>query len=326
MPCSFILKYPSPKITWSSTSMPIICAAPASLRVTSRSSLLGSTLPLGWLCASTTPAALALMAGLKTSLGWTRDAESVPTEIVGNPITSFLVFKSTATKFSRSRLAIRPLKRPSTSAGDDITGRPGLRTLPSLFPNSTAARMVHALASPIPCSPSKSCTETPCKPKRSPLAEMTCPASSTAVLSLVPAPNRMPSNSALESASGPSDSNRSRGLSSGGSCFMVYLRPSTSVFYIIQAQVTGGSWVGDSGAGEHSGGEGERETYHVGVIARDPLDERCGSSLHGVSSCLADALCVAYVGCDLGGIEGSHAYRGGRVTKGEIFSPCDGDA
>src|SRR5215210_1668219 len=175
------------------------------------------------------------MAGLKTSRGWTRDAESVPTEIVGNSITSFLVFKSTATKFSRSRLAIRPLKRPSTSSGDDIMGRPGLRTLPNLLPNSTAARVLHALASPIPCNPSRSCTETPCNPKRSPLSEMTCPASATAVFSLLPVPRRMASNSALESASGPSDNSRSRGLSSGGSCLMVYLRVPTLVFYIIQA-------------------------------------------------------------------------------------------
>jgi hypothetical protein len=79
------------------------------------------------------------------------------------------------------------------------------------------------------------CTETPCNPKRSPLCEMTCPASSTAVISLLPVPNRMPSNSALESASGPSDNSRSRGLSSGGSCLMVYLRVPTVVFYIIQA-------------------------------------------------------------------------------------------
>jgi hypothetical protein len=79
-----------------------------------------------------------------------------------------------------------------------------------------------------------SCIETPCNPKRSPLSEMTCPASSTAVFSLLPVPNRMPSNSALESASGPSDNSRSRGLSSGGSCLIVYLRPCTSVFYIIQ--------------------------------------------------------------------------------------------
>src|ERR687893_2867315 len=79
------------------------------------------------------------------------------------------------------------------------------------------------------------CTETPCNPKRSPLSEMTCPASSTAVVSLLPVPKRMPSNSALESASGPSDNSRSRGLSSGGSCLMVYLRVPTTVFYIIQA-------------------------------------------------------------------------------------------
>src|SRR5688500_2949009 len=63
---------------------------------------------------------------------------------------------------------------------------------------------------------------------------MTCPASSTAVLSLLPVPRRMASNSALESASGPSDNSRSRGLSSGGSCLMVYLRGPTVVFYLIQ--------------------------------------------------------------------------------------------
>src|SRR5919112_4221869 len=79
-----------------------------------------------------------------------------------------------------------------------------------------------------------SCIETPCNPKRSPLSEMTCPASSTAVVSLLPVPKRMPSNSALESASAPSDKSRSRGLSSGGSSLMVYLRVPTAVFYIIQ--------------------------------------------------------------------------------------------
>ena len=80
----------------------------------------------------------------------------------------------------------------------------------------------------------RTCMETPCNPKRSPLSEMTCPASSTAVLSLLPVPRRMASNSALESASGPSDNNRSRGLSSGGSCLMVYLRGPTTVFYLIR--------------------------------------------------------------------------------------------
>jgi hypothetical protein len=79
------------------------------------------------------------------------------------------------------------------------------------------------------------CTETPCKPKRSPLSEMTCPASATAVSSLLPVPSRIASNSALDSASGPSDNSRSLGLSSGGSSLMVYLRVPTLVFYIIQA-------------------------------------------------------------------------------------------
>ena len=81
----------------------------------------------------------------------------------------------------------------------------------------------------------RSCTETPCNPKRSPLSEMTCPASATAVSSLLPVPNRIASNSAPESASAPSDKSRSRGLSSGGSSLMVYLRVPTAVFYIIQA-------------------------------------------------------------------------------------------
>src|SRR5215211_7108517 len=80
----------------------------------------------------------------------------------------------------------------------------------------------------------RTCIETPCNPKRSPLSEMTCPASSTAVFSLLPVPRRIASNSALESASGPSAKSRSRGLSSGGSCLMVYLRVPTVVFYIIQ--------------------------------------------------------------------------------------------
>ena len=93
----------------------------------------------------------------------------------------------------------------------------------------------------------RTCIDTPCNPKRSPLSEMTCPASSTAVCSLLPVPKRMPSNSALESASGPSDNSRSRGLSSRGSCFIVYLRPSTVVFYIIRTfRTLNDSYVGGS--------------------------------------------------------------------------------
>ena len=106
------------------------------------------------------------------------------------------------------------------------------------FPTSCRTRRRPRLYTPWPpryrAMPSRSWTETPCNPKRSPLSEMTCPASSTAVLSLLPVPSRMASNSALESASGPSDKSRSRGLSSGGSCLMVYLRGPTMVFYLIQ--------------------------------------------------------------------------------------------
>src|SRR5215211_2891251 len=70
-----------------------------------------------------------------------------------------------------------------------------------------------------------SCIETLYRPNRSPFSEITPLASSTAVFSVLPLPKRMPRSSALERASGPSESRRSRGLSSGGSCFMVYRRP-----------------------------------------------------------------------------------------------------
>src|SRR5215203_3489462 len=312
--------------------MPIISAASDSLLVTSRSSRLGSTLPLGWLCASTTLAALARMAGLKTSRGWTSDAESVPTEIVGNSITSFLVFKSTATKFSRSRLAIRPLKRPSTSSGDDITGRPGLRTLASRLPNSTAARTMQALASPIPCTSLKSCTDAPCNPKSPPLSEITCCPSSTAVCSLLPMPNNIPNNSAAESASGPSARSRSRGLSSGGSSLMVYRRRSTLVFYIKRSFriLNDGCLVSDfrmwySGAGEHSAGEGQGQAHDVGVIAADPLDEGACPSLDGVSSGLPHALSVTDVGFYFRRVESAQFHRGDGVADGEVFASSDGD-
>ena len=47
------------------------------------------------------------------------------------------------------------------------------------------------------------------------------------------------SNSALESASGPSDNSRSRGLSSGGSCLIVYLRPCTSYSILYRSRPSG---------------------------------------------------------------------------------------
>src|SRR5215217_7348965 len=71
------------------------------------------------------------MAGLKTSLGWTRQEERVPIETVGLAITAFFVFKRTTTKRSRSRWAILPRSRTSTSGGPEITGRlgPGSETI-----------------------------------------------------------------------------------------------------------------------------------------------------------------------------------------------------
>src|SRR5829696_262737 len=90
---------------------------------------------------------------------------------------------------------------------------------------------------------------------------MTSPACSTAVFSRLPIPNKSPRSSPSESAEGPAVRSRSRGLSSGGSCFIVYLRrpifspliPTNTVLLKYTAR------------------EREREAHHVGVVALDCL-------------------------------------------------------
>src|SRR5215210_7801239 len=74
------------------------------------------------------------MAGLKTSRGWTREEESVPTETVWVPITAFLVSSKTTTKRSLSRWAIRGRSRRSTSPGEEITGLWGAGSETILLP------------------------------------------------------------------------------------------------------------------------------------------------------------------------------------------------
>lgn len=91
--------------------MPTILLTSTSLLVLSRSSRLGWTFPDGWLWASISWAALAFIAGLNTSRGWMGQEDKVPTAIVGLPMTSFFVFKSRQTKFSRSRSERRSLRR-----------------------------------------------------------------------------------------------------------------------------------------------------------------------------------------------------------------------
>lgn len=83
--------------------MPKISPASTSRRMTVRSSELGLTSPEGWLCASRTLAAEAFTAGLKISRGWTSEELRVPTEIVGEAMTRFLVSSRITMKVSRSR-------------------------------------------------------------------------------------------------------------------------------------------------------------------------------------------------------------------------------
>src|SRR3712207_2036185 len=209
---------------------------------------------------------------------------------MGVSVTSFLVFKSTTTKFSRSRLAMRPLSNLSTSAGDDTTGRSGLRTCPIRRPSSSAASMMQAFASPMPLTFVSSCTETSLRPCRPPAALMTSPASSTAVFSRLPIPNKSPRSSPSESAEGPAVRSRSRGLSSGGSCFMVYLRRSIfSPLIPTNTELL-----------KYTAREREREAHHVGVVALDPLYEERRFPLYGVPPGLPDALPELDVGGDLG--------------------------
>ncbi len=126
-------------------------------------------------------------------------------------------------------------------------------------------------------------------PKRSPLSEITSLASSTAVFSRLPIPKRMPISSALDRAAGPSESNRSLGRSSGGSCFMVYLRRSTTGILIPTHPE----------ALQHPYRQRERQADDVRVIADDPFHKRPRQALDGIPTGFADAFAQPHVGFDL---------------------------
>src|SRR5215211_2476309 len=162
-----------------------------------------------------------------------------------------------------------------------------------------------------------SCIETLYRPNRSPFSEITSLASSTAVLSVLPLPKRMPRSSALESASGPSESRRSRGLSSGGSCFMVYRRPIHSHSITERRDLV----PADPEALQHPHRQREWQPDNVGVVAPDPLHEHRGPALDGVSSRLAHALPQARVGFYLFLAGGPHLHLREGVAHHQLLPP-----
>ena len=85
---------------WSNTSIPMMFPASTIRRVSFISSSDGSRSSEGWLCTRITDAALPWIASLKTSLGWTRLAFNVPTEIGIIPVTLFRVLRRTSLKCS----------------------------------------------------------------------------------------------------------------------------------------------------------------------------------------------------------------------------------
>ena len=114
--------------------MPIISAAFTSRWVISRSSRLGCTLPLGWLWARITLAALARIAGLKTSRGCTRELESVPTEIVGISKTSFFVLSNTKNEVLPITVCDPPPQETVNVLWGGYHGTPRVANPPHPFP------------------------------------------------------------------------------------------------------------------------------------------------------------------------------------------------
>jgi len=85
---------------WSVTSIPKILPASTNLFVKAISSSEGVGSPEGWLWTKITATANSLMAGSKTSRGWTKLELIVPIEIVSFVINLFLASKYKTTKFS----------------------------------------------------------------------------------------------------------------------------------------------------------------------------------------------------------------------------------
>src|SRR3989304_5889188 len=87
---------------WSKTEIPKSSPAALSRLVMVKSSSDGIGSPDGWLCASMIDAALVRMAGLKTSLGCTKDDVSVPIDTVLMAVIRFFPFNIITKQCSRS--------------------------------------------------------------------------------------------------------------------------------------------------------------------------------------------------------------------------------
>src|SRR5829696_9272813 len=157
------------------------------------------------------------MAGLKTSRGWPRDEDSVPTETVWMPITAFLALRSTTTKRSLSKHAILPRSRRSTSPGEEIPGLSGPGSETILLPIS-AARIADAFASPTTTTPSISCGDERSSPWKPPRLLRSLVARSSAPFSPVSgkAQKSTARSSAGERAPAPAAKIRDRGRMSSG--------------------------------------------------------------------------------------------------------------
>ena len=98
-----------PMMTWSNKGICNSSPAEIRLRVTARSSLLGSASPEGWLCATIMDVAKCCRAAENTSLGWAKDESTVPIVMHRHPKGWFLVFRKTAQN-SSTGLSSRNLK------------------------------------------------------------------------------------------------------------------------------------------------------------------------------------------------------------------------
>src|SRR5439155_364332 len=141
-----------------------------SCRVSRMSSRLGVGSPLGWLWSRITEAADSRIAGLNTSRGCTRLADSVPCEITRSRRRPFCASRSAMRNTSRLRSSMSGPNAAYTSAGPDRTTRaPGIRALRRRV-SSNAATSRAALTGPTPECFSSSASSRPATPPSEPYA------------------------------------------------------------------------------------------------------------------------------------------------------------
>jgi hypothetical protein len=113
--------------------------------------LLGSGLPLGWLCINITLAELFSIAALNISLGCTTLEFKLPIEIISYLIILFAEFRQTRINFSFTSSLKMGIKISATSLGEVIFFSESHFVCDSILRfNSNAARRVAALSFPIP--------------------------------------------------------------------------------------------------------------------------------------------------------------------------------